>query len=58
MALERAEAALAAGETERLRTLMGEASSGIQRLMEMASANIHGSEHALDQSEIDALLNR
>jgi len=57
MAIERAEAAAGAGETERLRETLTEASRGIQRLMDMASANIHGSETTMDQSEIDNLLN-
>ncbi len=30
---------------------------GIRKLMDMASANIHGGETTMDQSEIDDLLN-
>ncbi len=44
---------MAEGGTEHLRARMVEASHSIQKLMDMASANIHGSEKTLDQSEID-----
>lgn len=54
--LKHAQTAIDAEETDRLRMLMSDASRRIQKLMDRASANIHGSEHTLDQSEIDDVL--
>jgi len=56
LTIERAEAAVAAGETERLRHVTSEACRLIQRLMDVASAIIHGSDKTLDQGEIDRLM--
>lgn len=56
MSLDRADAVMAEGDTEHLRARMVESSRSIQKLMDMASANIHGSEKTLDQSEIDDLI--
>ncbi|OHC75716.1 MAG: hypothetical protein A3G18_03395 [Rhodospirillales bacterium RIFCSPLOWO2_12_FULL_58_28] len=56
MTVKNAEDAVASGDNDRLRLLMTDASHSIQKIMDMASANIHGSEHALDQAEVDALL--
>ena len=44
------------GDTEKLRHEASEASKSIQKLMDVASAIIHGSEVTMDQSEIDSLL--
>ena len=47
---------LAGGEVERLRVTTHNASRLLQRLMDHASAIIHGSETTMDQAEIDALM--
>lgn len=54
--VQRLEKNLAAGETDVLRANAENLSRLIQRLMDMASAIIHGSSKTLDQSEIDVLL--
>ncbi len=56
MTLERADEAVAADNTDQLRMIMADGSQTIQKLMDLASATIHGSEEVLDQSEIDTLL--
>ncbi len=56
MTLDRVQRAISNNDTEHLRENMAEASHSIQKLMDMASANIHGSEKTLDQSEIDSLI--
>ncbi len=55
-ATERLERNLAAGDMEVLKTNAQTISRLIQKLMEMASAIIHGSAKTMDQSEIDILL--
>ena len=54
--VQRLEKNLADGETDVLRANAENLSRLIQRLMDMASAIIHGSSKTLDQSEIDVLL--
>lgn len=44
------------GNPEELRFVCSEASRGVQKLMDFASAVIHGSSKILDQSEIDGFL--
>jgi hypothetical protein len=44
------------GNPEELRFVCSEASRGVQKLMDLASAVIHGSSKILDQSEIDGFL--
>jgi hypothetical protein len=56
MTLERAEATVAAGEFERLKVIMNDASGAIRSLVDSASAIIHGTVRTMEQSEIDALL--
>ena len=56
MTLERAEAALAAGQFERLKGIVNDASGAIRSLVDSASAIIHGTVHTMEQSEIDELL--
>lgn len=56
ISLERIGEALEAGEAERLRFLCTEASQCLQKLMDLASAVIHGSTQVYDQAEIDGLL--
>lgn len=46
----------AGGDGGELRLICSDASRGIQKLMDIASAIIHGSESRFDQSEIDGLL--
>jgi hypothetical protein len=58
LSLERGESALERGEMDHLSLIMKDASQAIQKLMDMAGANIHGSESIMDQSEIDILLNK
>lgn len=53
---ERADGVIAAGEMDRLRLIVTDGSRGVQKLMDMAGAIIHGSESTMDQSEIDSLL--
>jgi len=52
----RLNAALAEGKTEVVRLQAQSASRALQRLMDAASAIIHGAVTTLDQSEIDAIL--
>ncbi len=54
--VERLEKTLAAGEAEVLKANAHTLSQLIQRLMDTASAIIHGSAKTMDQSEIDNLL--
>ncbi len=54
--IRRLEKNLAAGEADVLRANAENLSRLIQRLMDMASAIIHGSAKTMDQSEIDTLL--
>ncbi len=56
MTLERAEATLAAGEFERLKIIVNDASGAIRNLVDSASAIIHGTVRTMEQSEIDELL--
>ncbi len=56
MTLERAEATVAAGEFERLKGIVNDASGAIRSLVESASAIIHGTVRTMEQAEIDALL--
>jgi hypothetical protein len=55
-AVQRLEKNLAAGETDMLKANAENLSRLLQRLMDMASAIIHGSAKTMDQSEIDVLL--
>jgi hypothetical protein len=54
--LDRIAEELAGAEVERLRITTHTASRLLQRLMNHASAIIHGSETTMDQTEIDALM--
>jgi len=54
--LERIAEELVGGEVERLRLTTHNNSRLLQRLMDHASAIIHGSETTMDQAEIDALM--
>ncbi len=54
--IARIEVGLAAGDMELVRVNAMATSRLLQRLMDHASANIHGSESTLEQAEIDALL--
>lgn len=54
--IERIEKELAAGNPELVRVACTTASQLLQKLMDHASANIHGSVTTMDQSDIDALL--
>ncbi len=56
MTLERAEATVAAGESERLKVIVNDASGVIHNLVDSASAIIHGTVRTMEQLEIDALL--
>ncbi len=56
MTLERAEATVAAGQFERLKGIVNDASGAIRSLVDSASAIIHGTDRTMEQSEIDALL--
>jgi hypothetical protein len=46
------------GDAGELRLICSDASRGVQKLMDIASAIIHGSESRFDQREIDGLLGR
>ncbi|PKU24382.1 hypothetical protein CWS72_11875 [Telmatospirillum siberiense] len=48
----------AGGDGGELRMVCSDASRGVQKLMDIASAIIHGSESRFDQREIDGLLGR
>jgi hypothetical protein len=50
------ETALAEGKTEAVAEQARSASRALQRLMDMASAIIHGAQTTMDQGEIDAIL--
>jgi hypothetical protein len=52
----RMQEALAAGETEAVGVMAHAASRALQRLMDMASAIIHGAHTTMDQQEIDDIL--
>ncbi len=54
--IQRLDAVIASGSDEELRHVATEPSLNIQRLLEIASAIINGSETTMDQGEIDALL--
>jgi hypothetical protein len=54
--IQRLDAIIANGSDEELRHVATESSLNIQRLLEIASAIINGSETTMDQTEIDALL--
>lgn len=54
--VERLEVDLQNGDMELVRANAQSLSQVIQRLMDMCSANIHGSETTMDQSEIDNLI--
>ncbi len=54
--IKRVEAGLSAGDMEMVRVTAVATSRLLQRLMDHASANIHGSASTMEQSEIDALL--
>ncbi len=56
MTVERAEAAAAAGQFERLKGIVNDAPGAIRSLVYSASAIIHGTVRTMEQSEIDALL--
>ncbi len=56
MTLERAEAAVAAGQFERLKGIVNDASGAIRSLVDSASAITHGTVGTMEQSDIDALL--
>ena len=56
VSIDRIERAAANGDAPRLRWMAKESSRSIQRLLDVASAIIHGSEVTMDQAEIDALL--
>ncbi|MQX35103.1 hypothetical protein GHC57_01075 [Roseospira navarrensis] len=49
---------VANGDTEAVALQASTASRALQRLMDMASAIIHGASTTMDQSEIDAILGR
>jgi hypothetical protein len=48
--------AVGSGDDERVRLVAGDATHAIHRLIDYASAIIHGSDGTMDQSEIDALI--
>lgn len=54
--VERLETDIQTGDMELVRSNAQALSQVIQRLMDMCSANIHGSETTMDQSEIDNLI--
>ncbi len=56
MTVERAEATMAAGEFERLKGIVNDASGAIRSLVDSANAILHDTVHTMEQSEIDALL--
>ncbi len=55
LSVSRIEAALAIGEAERVKHVTQTATQALQKLIDVASAIIHGSEIALGQDEIDDL---
>ena len=54
--IPRQDTVIANGGEDELHHLATESSHNIKRLLEIASAIIHGSETIMDQTEIDALL--
>jgi len=54
--LQRIRESLDAGETERMRMVCSEVSQRLQKMIDIASAIIHGSTKRLDQAEIDGFL--
>jgi hypothetical protein len=56
ISIERLDAALAEGNEDITRMIAERASRNLQDLIGQASAVIHGTEHALDQAQIDALM--
>jgi hypothetical protein len=54
--LQRIRESLDAGEPERLRMVCSEVSQRLQKMIDIASAIIHGSTKRLDQAEIDGFL--
>ena len=56
IAIGRVDEALAAGETDQLRTIAVGAAQAVGKLIDVAGAIVHGSESTHDQSEIDRLL--
>lgn len=49
-------AAVTAGDGDRLRTLVETVTGKLRRLIDMASAIIHGNQHTMDQGEIDRIM--
>ncbi len=56
--LDRIATALEDGEPEVVRLLCSDSSRGLQKMIDIASAVIHGSERRLDQAEIDGFMAR
>jgi len=54
--IERLDAAIAAGDIDVTRLIAETASRNLQDLIGQASAIIHGSDHVVDQAQIDALM--
>jgi hypothetical protein len=54
--LQRIRESLDAGETQRMRMVCSEVSLRLQKMIDIASAIIHGSTKRLDQAEIDGFL--
>jgi hypothetical protein len=55
-AIEQIQPVLEAGDDGQLRFICSETSRGVQKLMDFASAVIHGSTRVLDQAEIDGFM--
>jgi len=53
---ERIAEAIANGEAERIESAVNEVSHKLQKLIDLASAIVHGKKRAMDQSEIDDIL--
>jgi len=53
---ERIAEAIANGETDRIENAVNEVSHKLQKLVDLASAIIHGKKRAMDQSEVDDIL--
>jgi hypothetical protein len=56
ISIEKLDAALAEGHQEATRMIAERASRNLQDLIGQASAVIHGTDHAVDQAQIDALM--
>ncbi|HMA50781.1 MAG TPA: hypothetical protein VKP60_13570 [Magnetospirillaceae bacterium] len=56
LGLQRIRDTLGAGEPDRLRMICSEVSQRLQKMIDIASAIIHGSTKRLDQAEIDGFL--